>query len=353
MAVLLKSINEVFGSRDGDARGRHGVISVRVFRVELDIPAEDRTELRKPDPRGYVEARYPYGSRHPWNSYTFANGYRLIRSLTHQTSLVGVDYGIGGPLAATIQPDHRRWSLGVRSAGISQRILEEPTAALESWREAFDLPATRKPRRLGTTKYVFGQAAIEDEQGWARMWQKEEGTGKIEPVDEPVAPAGGGLYVPFEFTSDLPGLALAMTRMFATFPTDGLGALAAYRGTLNNTPFKGADLAHVKLVDFAIDEVATVLDDGTAQRSNPGIAYRFMLAFLWSSVPFIGPGSPLSLVPTISDEDNDKVPVMRIVNNEDVKITEELYPIRGMDFDALVAYIESFTAPIRPPRGER
>lgn len=353
------TIREEFKSRDGSARGLMGVNEPRIFGVTYIHGPDERTELTKPDPRGFVEAQYPYGSLNPWNGYSRAIGYVLLETLTHQSWRVRVDYGIGGPMAMTVNPDHLRWSLSARTIGISRQLFEEPTVALESWRDVFDdttagpvIGTTRKAGPMGTTKFVTRTEEGPDDPDPAFYIRLGDGE-KTEVV------ADGDVKRPFEYADDLPGLAYTLTRTFANFHFDALGEIADYQKALNNTWFLGGAPGHVRCEGVVLDQVGTVIQDGAAQ-TTPGVGARCSVSFLRSSLPWIGPGSPLALVPTAIVKDADGNPGEAVVNRRgvsgetgDSKVVEYLFPIRGMDFDSLIALLESFAAKHGRRRGRR
>lgn len=358
------TIKEEFGSRDGSARGVMGINEPRHFLVTYIHGASERTELTKPDPRGFVEASYPYGSTNPWNGYSRAIGYVLVETLTHQTWRVRVDYGVGGPMAATLNPDHTRWNLSARTVGISRQLFEEPTQALESWKEVFDdrpvlspgptgtvgigplIPDNRTTFLMGTTKFApRTTAAAAGEPPPGPNFYIKIGAGKTEVV--PV----GHIRIPFEYSDELPGLAYTMTRTFANFKFNDLGRIAEYKKTLNNTWFLGGAPGHVRCEDVVLDQVGTVIENGATQ-GEPGIGCRCSASFVWSALPFIGPGSPLALVPTVRDADGGEAIVYRKkLEGEspahEYKVVEYLFPIRGKDFGSLIHLLESFASPLR------
>lgn len=347
------TIEEEYKSRDGSARGIMGINEPRIFRVKYIHGADERTELTKPDPRGLVEAQYPYGSTNPWNGYSRVLGYVLLETLTHQTWRVRVDYGVGGPLATTLNPDHTRWSLSARTIGISRQLLEEPTQALESWRGVFDdlatgpvIGATRKAGPMGTTKFIKKEDEP-DPVDPAFYIRTGPSASKVEVVKD------GDAKRPFEYSDDLPGLAYTMTRTFANFKFSELGRIADYKKAINNVWFLGGAPGYVRCEDVVLDQVGAVIGDGSGQ-GLPGVACRCSVSFLRSALPWIGPGSPLALVPTVKDaEGGEAVVYRRGVGGEsgDNKVVEYLFPIRGMDFDSLIQTLESFAAHVgRAPR---
>lgn len=348
-------IDEELKSRDGSARGIMGVNEPRIFRVTYIHGPNERSELTKPDPRGFVEAQYPYGSLNPWNGYSRALGYVLVETLTHQTWRVRVDYGVGGPMAMTLNPDHTRWSLSARTVGISRQLLEEPTGALESWRDVFVDTAvgpvigpSRKAGPMGTTKFMT-QEEEPDLVNPAFYIRAGPSASKVEVIKD------GDVKRPFEYSDDLPGLAYTMTRMFANFKFHELGRITDYKKAINNTPFLGARAGYVRCEDVVLDQVGGVIGEGDAQ-GLPGVGCRCSVSFLRSALPWIGPGSPLALVPTVPDAAGGEAVVYRKAvagesATEDHKVVEYLFPIRGMDFDSLIQTLESFNARIgRDPR---
>lgn len=338
--MLIPGVGEIserkFGSREGSTRGAGGVSDRRTFIVKLQIADEDFTENRYPDPRGIVEIyKVPYGSASPWNAFAKALHYQLGQRLGNKTWEVHVGYEVGGVAASpTMEAAWDRWTVSIRGAAGTQTIIEEPTEALESW--GIDRPG----RLIGTPVFAKGfssQVGPVPRTFTANLWRtKKDGT--IEQYDQPLHMTDARKVRPY--TADVQALTYTQTRLFANFNLARVGFIANYYKTVNLFEYLGAKPAHLKFVDFNLDEIPHMIGTpdrpgvpGNSPQLEPGIAYRASLVFLFSAKPF----TPLSLVATVQDELGNQSPV---TDSEGNKVVDDNWTVAGTNFETLLTIVQ-------------
>lgn len=330
MAHIIKELK--FGSREGSSRGAGGVNDSRTFLVTLDISDDDFAEDRYPDPRGIVELyKVRYGDSSPWNAYAKATQYEVAERLGNKTWKVRVLYTIGGVAATTMEASWDRWTVSIRGAATTQQIREEPNEAIESWGINTG-PNARPGKLIGTPRFDKGEPAEpplpEGRTYSANLWRTRP-DGKIESYSQPLTLTDSRTVRPY--TEDVQALTYSQTRLFANFDLALVGFIAPYYKRVNLFKYLGAQPAHLKFVDFTLDEIPHLIGDGSMQL-EPGIAYRASLVFLWSAKPF----TPLRLVATVRDELGNEVPA---IDNEGHKVVDENWTIEGVNFDTLVRVV--------------
>ena len=340
MAHVIKEFK--FGSREGSVRGAGGVMDRRTFRVTLDITDDEFNEDRYPDPRGVVELyKVRYGSPSPWNRYARALHYELGERIGNKTWKVTVVYEIGGVAAApTMEAAWHRWTVSIRGAATTQQIVEEPADALEGWINAGKLPA-REPKLIGTPYF----SPVKEGPYTARV-SRFTPEGRLESYDQAyqMTPA----RVPRPYTEDVPALTYTQTRLFANFNFERVGYIAEYYKRVNRFKYLGAQPAHLKFMDFTLDEIPHLIGDGSIQL-DPGIAYRASLVFLFSAKAF----APLRLVATVRDDLGNEAPVYRTDGDDLVKVVDDNWVVAGMNFNTLLRIVMGGRVGERPGRRGR
>ncbi len=326
-----------FGSREGSSRGAAGVNDTRTFFVKLDITDAEFTEARYPDPRGIVEIyKVPYGQGSPWNAFAKATQYEIVERLTNKTWKVRVTYRTGGAPAPTMEASWGRWMVSIRGAATTEQIIEEPTEAIEAWE--IDRPG----HLIGTSHFAKGIGADNAARFSAEL-SRPKADGTIEEYDQPLHRTKSVNVRPY--TADVPALTYTQTRLFANFNLERVGLIAEYYKRVNLFEYLGAKPAHLKFMDFTLDEVSHAI--GTPETSPQleyGIAYRASVVFLWSAKAF----TPLRLVSTVTDEIGNQSPVFREDGTKDVDVN---WTIAGMDFTKLLTIVQGGI--VKPPIGGR
>lgn len=312
---MAHRIEEIMSSRNGSTRGLFGVSYATVWRVYLDIAADDFTFNRYPDPAGILEAFIPYGSPHPWNIFATASQFTALEKESPTRFLVEIAYTI--PDLSNPGTLQTGWIMSVRGSSITKRKLETI------------------PDGDGNTFAV--------------------GARVVTPASGPIEPGSTGLRVQLLKTDDeggivedtvdlirmkfrknegaevqVPGLLLQLTKIVSAFDATRLPIVTSFYKRTNSVLFLGAPAGHVMFDDFdmtpvATSEFATVaggvssdvnIQDGDAtvavrirtprRISPPSLdpiianitgAFRITLSFLYSDEPW----DPLKLATEYTD----------------------------------------------------
>jgi len=338
------------GSRDGSTMGVRGAVDLRQIWVRVNVDVENGYTLSDYDPRLLVQAEFiPPGTIPRWNPYLRATHYSLIRTEPPITYVVGVVYEQGEP-APTAEPETRRWMWSRQGTTITQRIVEEPLDAVLNppYSPGAEMPGgsirrVGEPYRYGTTSPVkmlattsfapvstpgtpryFADGVERDEAG------NVTGSKIIELRPTPT-------YDLFDYDAEIPAVMLTGARIFPNCPSEVDTILVDHIKRVNRWEFRGADPGHVLLADYAINEVAMQVGDGSTQ-TEEGIAHRIAIGFLWSSERW----TPLEKVPTVPDPVTGAASWVMTEDENGVqrKYVEEFRVKGARDFNGLLRTIE-------------
>lgn len=315
MATRIVTFEETKDSRDGSARGVSGVTEIRKFNLILDIDAEDFTELRYPDVRGFVESQIPLGSPHPWNAFSFAADYLAINRVSAQRWLVGVVYKPAHGLSdMPLTPEGTPWRPVVRGVSFQRQILEtfrDPDRPLEG------------PKLIATSHFekIVGAGPA---QFVATIFERSADGNSI--VERTVGLQKTQMLNRQPQTTDDGGLTAAWTRTIQQFDFANMAAINDMWKGVNRRTFLGAPRGHVKFDVFSLDPIDAYLP---GQR-NAGQHWRVVVGFTMSKLPY----APTGFHPTITDDLGNEAPV-RHAGPGGLLVMEEFLAVRLVSFGPL------------------
>ena len=220
-----------------------------------------------------------------------------------------------------------RWLVSVRGAATTEQIIEEPADAISTWE--IDRPG----HLIGTSRFAKGLSSNPEDAGFTASLTRTLPNGKLEQYAQPLHRTDSVIVRPY--TADVRALTYIQARLFANFNLERIGSIAEYYKQVNKFKYLGAQPAHLKFMDVAIEEVAHAIGTPeTTPQLEYGIAYRISVIFLFSAKAF----TPLRLVSTIQDETGSHVPVIR--NDTGEKDVDENWTIAGMNFATLLSIIQ-------------
>lgn len=356
--------NELTASRVGGVKGFNATSESRIVRViaeEADIDS-GRGNLgsfvKYPDPRDLVEAQWArLGSGHPWDREGLkAGSYRIMESRGQGCWLVEVIY-LRNDIGIGIPPTNE-WLIRYRGATVTQHVLTElePEAeSAEARQSSASIKAVglRSRRRTPATAFpVSGQAGTDPTTDlWTRP-SEEVGSPAFKKVTEGATHWAyqvddDGVLThqtlrkvkklteePRGMTVEDPAWLVTFERTLPNFAERGTpAAIAGYMKAVNAVEFGGAQPLQVKCLDITLDPIAA---DIPGQRIG-GKAYRVVISFLWSFVPF----GPHKIVPSWYDSDGHRATVFTgAAGNESVIDVEYFRNVRRADFNRLLAILE-------------
>lgn len=312
----MPSVKELSRSRVGASLGLNGSLVPRLFRVEIDDPADD--------PRAILLAEHPVGSQLPvkidsdgfqhWGGAAFVSDARITERQGQYAYLVELQYGVPPTLGIGFltpsNPDFfgTHWRFNVRGASDSEAIVETIKTVLPDGTVVVGAP-------FGERQFVKVDTAA----GANYHVVTPKGTVHLK--------RGG--YRRGQFERDSGTATMTMSRRVVNFNARRLPDIMASKGKLNQFPFFGFDRLHIKFVDWSMDDVPGENEGQT----NPGTSYDVSLSFQISAEP-LSPTRQVSLWSDPDDLDAGEFAVIRNAGN--LKYHEDQFVLKEANFGSLV-----------------
>jgi hypothetical protein len=356
-------------SRVGGVKGFNATSESRIVRVIADEDEIDTgrgslgTWVRYPDPRDLVENQWArLGSGHPWEPQALkAGSYRIIENRGQGCWIVEVIY-YRNNITIGIPPTNE-WLIRYRGATITEQALTElppETVSAEATRSAITIKHQNlEARRATPAKAVSASESIA---GVADLWtrpsrqvgskafkQVPAATSELRPTHRTQGVNDEGALIdiwlkemPEELTEEPRGVIIedpawlvTFERTIPNFSSRQLPmSIAKYMKAVNGTTFRGAQPLHVKVLDITLDPIGAEV----AGQVQGGVAYRVMVSFLWSYMPW----GPYQIVNSWYDGDGHRATVLKIAppGGVDAPDLSEFRNVRRENLNVLLTVLE-------------
>lgn len=316
----MARFTEIMESRVGRSVGLNpgnDHVTVRVVADSTEWIAGPDGKRTPPDPLVLVQTQYaPFGSRFPTDANLYAVGWDHVRHEAPGQDIVRIRYVRSAALATPANTD--KWQIEVRSASISDTIIEELPDTTGRLRAA-------EPPDSGIGPSIFVPVAGDhpDAKFFASV-------NILDGRQQIVYLKKTGERAPDRAQVDLPAMSVVFTRLQPNFELNVLGQAAQYFKAVNSRKWRGADPGHVMLDSLTVSPIEAVIPG----QNEPNVGWRVSVSFLWSAKAF----TPLRRVPMWIDEAGSQHIVFDRATSQKVVEERRIKPM--VDFDQFFALLD-------------